>query len=352
MKKAVRAFTCCVAGACVVSGITLVSQAETLTLPEAGASATLSTYVASTADLPGAGISLTFDNYYAKNPQSDAELIDYLVPSVTKQYSDTVIAQVNNYVNIRNTPNEAGEVLGKLYNESAAVILGEDGDWYQIKSGTVTGYVKKEYVVVGSEAEDLVNKVGHKIATVTTKTLKVRENASTDSTILTLVPIDEELDVVSESDGWTQVTLDSDVVGYVASEYIQVRTEFVQAESVEEEAARKAAEEAARKAAEEAAKKADEAAKAAKAAEAKKAADAKKAAEAKKTEAKAKKAKAASVAKAASNDADADSGSSNQVPASSSTASGSRQAIVSYALKFVGNPYVAGGTSLTKGADC
>lgn len=353
MKKAVKAFTCCVAGACVVTGITLVSQAETLTLPEAGASATLSTYVASTADLPGAGISLTFDNYYAKNPESDAELIEYLVPAVKAQYSDTVIAQVNNYVNIRSNPNETGEILGKLYNESAAVILGEDGDWYQIKSGTVTGYVKKEYVVVGSEAADLVNKVGHKVATVTTQTLKVRENANTDSTVLTLVPIEEELDVVSESDGWAQVTLDSDVVGYVKSDYIQVRTDFVQAESLEEEAARLAAEEAAKKAAEEAARKADEAAKAAKAAEEKKAKEAKaaKAAEEKKAKEAASKAasKAASVTSSSSSKS---SGSSDQTPASSSTASGSRQAVVSYALKFVGNPYVAGGTSLTNGADC
>ena len=39
-------------------------------------------------------------------------------------------------------------------------------------------------------------------------------------------------------------------------------------------------------------------------------------------------------------------------PPVSAPASGSRAAIVNYALQFVGNPYVAGGTSLTNGADC
>lgn len=37
---------------------------------------------------------------------------------------------------------------------------------------------------------------------------------------------------------------------------------------------------------------------------------------------------------------------------SASTSSGSGQAVVNYALQFVGNPYVWGGTSLTGGADC
>ena len=50
------------------------------------------------------------------------------------------------------------------------------------------------------------------------------------------------------------------------------------------------------------------------------------------------------------------SGSSGSGSSSGSSASvsggGSGAAIASYALKFVGNPYVSGGTSLTNGADC
>ena len=40
----------------------------------------------------------------------------------------------------------------------------------------------------------------------------VRQEMNTESTILTLVPIDEELDVVEELDGWVKVSLDADVV--------------------------------------------------------------------------------------------------------------------------------------------
>ena len=44
--------------------------------------------------------------------------------------------------------------------------------------------------------------------------------------------------------------------------------------------------------------------------------------------------------------------SSEDTSSSSSTSSSLRQQVVNFALQFVGNPYVYGGTSLTNGADC
>ena len=41
-----------------------------------------------------------------------------------------------------------------------------------------------------------------------------------------------------------------------------------------------------------------------------------------------------------------------QAPAPSSSGGGKGQQVADYACKFIGNPYVAGGTSLTNGADC
>ncbi|OYP45675.1 hypothetical protein CG709_03825, partial [Lachnotalea glycerini] len=156
-----------------------------------------------------------------------------------------------------------------------------------------------------------------RIAKVNTTTLKVRDDASLDATVQTLVPIDEEMEVLEELDGWVKVKIDSDVVGFVSSDYVDLRTDFVEAESIEEEKARLEKEEAERKAAEEAARAADEAAK--------------------------KKAQAQSKSSSKS---------SSQTSGSTQAVSGSRQAIVSYALQFVGNPYVYGGTSLTNGTDC
>ena len=161
---------------------------------------------------------------------------------------------------------------------------------------------------------------------------------------------DEELSVIeSAGNGWTKVSVDSDIIGYVSDEFISVRTEFVKAESIEEEKARIEKAEAEKKAAEEAARKADEEAAKAEAAEAERKA-AEKAAKAEKKAAE-KAAKEAAAAEAAAQK-EAEAPAAESAPSYSAPASGSRQSIVSYALQFVGNPYVAGGTSLTKGADC
>ena len=47
-----------------------------------------------------------------------------------------------------------------------------------------------------------------------------------------------------------------------------------------------------------------------------------------------------------------ESSSTTQAPAPSSSGGGKGQQVADYACKFIGNPYVAGGTSLTNGADC
>ena len=243
-------------------------------------------------------------------------------------YADTAVAQVSDSVNIRASADENSESLGKLYNNGIGTVLETtDNGWYKIQSGSVTGYVKGDYVVVGDDA--LVQSAGRRVATVNTETLKVRTTASTDAEVLGLVSGEDDLTVVDEStDGWVGVST-ADGTGYVSTDYVTLDTEFTYAESKEEEAARLAKEEAERKAAEEAARKAEEKAR------------------------KAEEAKAAKAAAKKSSKSSSKSSSSSSSEKSYSAPSGSNgQAVVNYASQFVGNPYVYGGSSLTNGTDC
>ena len=100
-------------------------------------------------------------------------------------------AEINdapNYVNIRKEPSIEGEVLGKLYRNTVGVIEAAEEGWYYITSGSVSGYVSAEYVCVGEEARALAEEIGTQLARVTTTTLKVRTEASTDAAVLGLVP--------------------------------------------------------------------------------------------------------------------------------------------------------------------
>lgn len=256
---------------------------------------------------------------------------EHEVPVVASEYADIAIAQVNNYVNVRALPNTESEVLGKLYDNSAATVLEttEDG-WYKIVSGNVEGYVKAEYVVVGDEG--LARAVSTRYATVTTTTLFVRSEPTTDAKILAMLPEGDDLVVLDEStEGWVKVAT-VEGAGYISSDYVTLSTEYTHAESKAEEEERLAREEAERQAA---ARAAEEARRAREAEEA----------------AKRKKEQAAKNPSGASRPSGGSAGSSGGGAAPTGNVSNG-QAVVNYGMQFLGNPYVFGGTSLTNGADC
>lgn len=179
-----------------------------------------------------------------------AEIERYVETELKNVYEDMAFTQVEegSYLFVRTEPSQDSEWVGKLYEADAAKVIGPVGEWTQIESGNVTGYVKTEYILTGESAEEKAKAI--------------------------IAEKKPEVDVE---------TLDEAKAEELAAEC------FSYAESKEEEAARLA----------------EEAAKA---------------------EEEAKAAEAETV--------------------------GNGQAVVDYAMQFVGNPYVWGGTSLTNGADC
>ena len=241
--------------------------------------------------------------------EEEANISENEAPVVTApitEYSNIAIAQVNEYLNIRSQANAEAEVVGKLYNNNAAIVLEMVDGWYKITSGSVTGYVYAEYVVVGDEA--LCKSVSKRVGTVTAGALKFRNAPSLDSDVYTLLIAGKQVTVLDESiAGWYQIT-DGNYTGYASSEYITVETKYDHAESREEEAARLAAEAEARRKEEERWLAEQQALQAQKEAAANK---------------------------------------TYQPPSGSNG-----QAVADYACQFIGNPYVWGGESLTQGADC
>lgn len=304
-----------------------------------------------------AGITYTLDNYYASVPEEEAEaaektLSTILQTEILSPYKNLGVSKADNYVNIRKEPSTESEIVGKLYRGCATDILERlEGDWVKIKSGNVEGYIASNYLAIGKDAEGMVDEYATKYATVLTTTLNVREKQSTDSKILTQIPLGETYVVVKEYDEWVEILLGSngddeqgDFTGFVKKEdgnvkLVDIDVEFKFAISIEEENAIRRAQEEAERAErerqeqlareEEARRKAEEAAR--------------------KAEAERKAEQAAKKAEASKKE----NSSSTQKPSKSSSDIASlQQEIVTYALKFVGNRYVWGGESLTNGADC
>ena len=175
-------------------------------------------------------------------------------------------------LNIRQEASTDSEVVGILTNHNACELLEDAGDWYKVTSGKVTGYVSKQYLVTGDEAEAIAEQEIKTVATVNTETLNVRAEKSTEAAVLSQVGNSEAFTVNSVADGWVEISVD-DSVGYISQDYVTLAQALPTAKTIE------------------------------------------------------------------------------QVKYGDGV-SDVRASVVSYALQFVGNRYVWGGTSLEKGVDC
>ena len=214
------------------------------------------------------------------------------------QYDNLVIFKKSGYMNVRSTPENKGDdnVIGKLTSKAAGDIIETLDGWYKIKSGTVTGYIAAdpELIATGQEAKDLAMQNATQMAIITTDVLNVRVEPNTDSKIWTQIVKDERYPVVDQQDGWVQIDLgsvDAEDGSQDGDEkaYISTRDNNVEVRYALNEAI-------------------------------------------KFTPAK-----------------DSSSGASSD---GSGTKQSRRSQLVNYALQFVGNRYVWGGTSLTNGVDC
>ena len=240
----------------------------------------------------------TNTEYFADVTVNDAPV----VADAVEDYSNMAVAtNIEEYLNIRESADLESAVVGKLYVNGVATVLETLDGWYKIESGKVTGYARADYLLVGDA--EACKAASQRIATITTETLRLRKEASTEAGVYTLLSADQKVTVLDESiEGWLKVKFKS-YEGFISSEFASVETVYEYAESREDELARLEAEAAERRRREEAASK-----------------------------------KAAQ--QAASN------------KTYNPPAGGNGQAVANYAVQFIGNPYVWGGSSLTNGADC
>lgn len=252
-----------------------------------------------------------FDTYTsnAETPILSEEELAFI-----ERYKNIGISNVNDYLNIRKSPDQASEVVGTLPKNAGCTVESIDKNgWAKITSGEVSGYVSVEYLITGEEVPALVKEVGKKIGVVNAETVRLREEKSEESKILALVSIDEEVNVKDDSDEqWIRVSYD-DQEGYIARELLDLDYKLATAEEVERE--------------EEVITTTTEV----------------------KTET---KTETSTVSKKTTSNKTTSSKTKKVSEPKTSSNSSVRSSIVSYAKQFVGGKYVYGGTSLTNGVDC
>lgn len=136
-------------------------------------------------------------------------------------------------LNIRQEASTDSEVIGILTNHNACELLEDAGEWYKVTSGKVTGYVNKQYLVTGDEAEAIAEQEIKTVATVNTETLNVRAEKSTEAAVLSQVGNSEAFTVNSVADGWVEISVD-DSVGYISQDYVTLAQALPTAKTIEQ----------------------------------------------------------------------------------------------------------------------
>lgn len=169
-------------------------------------------------------------------------------------WQNRVMANVKDKMNVRAEASTESEIVGRFRKGDVAEVIEIGDEWTHIKSGNVDGYVKNEYCIYGLDALAYANANIDIRATITGSGIRVRSEASTDSSIVASVSKGVVLIVEPEAepvDGWLAVRY-TGKTRYISADYAEITHATTEAITIaeEKEIARKKAEaEAKRKAA-------------------------------------------------------------------------------------------------------
>ncbi len=148
-------------------------------------------------------------------------------------WSTMAAANVEGYANIRSEANTDSEVVGVLMPGYAVAVTEKGDEWSKISSNGVEGYIKNEFLVFGEEAKAHYRNMCGVTGVVQADSLRVRENASTDSAQIGTLAQDNEVSVFGSSDDWYQIQY-SGSSAYVHADYVTLSDELKGAVSMEE----------------------------------------------------------------------------------------------------------------------
>ena len=211
-----------------------------------------------------AGMAVTLNNYYAGEETPDEAILDYLVPkaqatseaeseteteepktvmaatvAVTSDASNVGLVSAAGYLNVREQPSTGSVTVGRLFSNCQVNIKSSvnnsEGSWYRITCGDVEGYVSAAYVLVGTAAKTAEDNIQNRYAVVTVDQLNVRDSASDSAKVVGTVYKDEEYAIIEDQGDFVKIHISNDEVGYVSKSGITIKTQFAQAQKVDNE---------------------------------------------------------------------------------------------------------------------
>ena len=112
-------------------------------------------------------------------------------------------------LNVRSGAGTDYSIIKTIPNGTEVEEIATVGKWSKIKVGATTGYVYSQYLSEKVTVKKYVN----------CSSLNVRTGAGTNYSIIKSIPRNTEVEVISTSNGWSKIKVDS-TTGYVSSKYL------------------------------------------------------------------------------------------------------------------------------------
>lgn len=198
-------------------------------------------------DFPGTGVAEVLDPSALSidepvQEQTELNISQKFEAEKERMEQELTMANVQNALNIRAQAGEDAEKVGLLYKDCGGTILERKDGWTKLKSGNVIGWAKDEYLLFGEDAKVMAEDVGNWIVTLDVEAVRVRTEPSADAGVYGLLAYDESVEFVDVVDNiWISVDYDGEL-GYVNSEYVNVKFHIDEGETIEVIKARERAE--------------------------------------------------------------------------------------------------------------
>ena len=96
-----------------------------------------------------------------------------------QEWQNKLMAKVDDFLYVREKADSDSGIVGKMYKGDRAVVKEAGDTWTKIQSGNVTGYVKNEYCVTGTDALNYAKKHCDTVAKVSIDGLRIRKAPDT-----------------------------------------------------------------------------------------------------------------------------------------------------------------------------
>ncbi len=142
-------------------------------------------------------------------------------------YDNTAVAKIgsDSKLNVRKSASTSASIVGKMVAGSGATIVSKGDSWTKIKSGKVTGYISNKYYVSGDEAEAYAKSLGlPKQATLKTN-MNVREEPSVSSARVGGAKEGDTFTITGDDGTWVSITFNGKKA-YLKKSYLIITYKF------------------------------------------------------------------------------------------------------------------------------